>query len=95
MISATLTVELFKPPVNSIEEIINFPHKLVVSNGSSVHRMFLEATSDSPYAQVLAAGKLTTAKSEKIWVNSALKSKICFLTPPFSFQTFISCRWLL
>ena len=73
-LSASLIVKIIKPPVNRIEDILDFRQKLVMSNGGSIHKMFLNANPDSIYGKILESGKIKTATRESAWVKEALKS---------------------
>lgn len=76
MISASLAVKIFTPPVNSIEEILYSHHQLIVSNGSSVHRMLLEADQDSDLYRLHKFFKLIPMKSEAIGLSHIVQSKV-------------------
>ena len=73
-LSASLIVKIVKPPVNRIEDIVNFRQKLVMSNGGSIHKMFLNANHDSIYGKILESGKIKTTTRESAWIKEALKS---------------------
>ena len=73
-LSASLIVKIIKPPVNRIEDILDFRQKLVMSNGGSIHKMFLNANHDSIYGKILESGKIKTTTRESAWVKEALKS---------------------
>ena len=64
MISASLAVKIYKPPVNSIEDILQSPFNLIIANGTSVHEMFKNAPVNSTYKQLLDSGKLVLSKSD-------------------------------
>ena len=66
MISASMAVKIFKRPVNSLDDIPNFPHSLAVSNGSSVHTFL-----NSFYGQL--SGKVKPGKKDAHWINEALQ----------------------
>ena len=57
-ISASLAVKVFHHPIESLEGIIDSPYKLQVANGTSVHRMFLDAPTNSDYHGILKSEKL-------------------------------------
>ena len=73
-LSASLIVKTTKPPVNNIEDVIEFPHKLVMSKGGSVHKMFLNANPDSLYGKIRESGKIETTKRDTAWIEEVLKS---------------------
>ena len=52
MLTAALAIEVINPPVENIQGIKNFPYKLTLSNGSSVHKFFLNAEKGSIYQQL-------------------------------------------
>ena len=60
-LSASIIVKNTGPPVKNIEEIAEFPHKLAMSDGGSIHKMFLNAKNDSTYGQLLASGKIDSS----------------------------------
>ena len=64
MISASLAVKIYKPPVDSIEDILQSPFNLIIANGTSVHEMFKNAPVNSTYKQLLDSGKLVLSKSD-------------------------------
>ena len=75
MISASLAVKIFKHPVESLADIPQSPHNLIVSNGSSVHKMLLEADSGSDFDMIVRSGKLIAMKSEAEGFDNILKCK--------------------
>ena len=60
-LSASIIVKNTGPPVKNIEEMAEFPHKLAMSDGGSIHKMFLNAKNDSTYGQLLASGKIDSS----------------------------------
>ena len=75
MFAAMLAIEVINPPIKDIEGINNFPYKLTLSNGSSVHKLFLNAKEDSIYHQLLKNGKNKPTKDkDKKWIETAVKS---------------------
>ena len=63
MISASLAVKIFHHPVSDLDGIVESPYQLMLSKGSSIHNMFLEAKENTPYRRVLDSGKLLTVSS--------------------------------
>ena len=74
-LSASLIVRTMGPPIRNIEEMKDFPHKLTMSDGGSVHKMFKNANNDSLYSQLLRSGKIGLNKRDTVWIEEALKSK--------------------
>ena len=64
MISASLAIKIYKPPINTIEEILHTPYNLMIANGSSVHDMFRNAAENSPYDKIVNSGKLVPTKTD-------------------------------
>ena len=58
MISASLAIKIYKPPIDSIEDILQTPYNLIISNGTSVHDMFKNAAENSTFHKITASGKL-------------------------------------
>ena len=74
MFAAMLAIEVIRPPVQNIEGIKNFPNKLTLSNGSSIHKLFLNANKDSIYHQLLQNGKIKpTEDKDKKWIEKAVQ----------------------
>ena len=73
MISASLAVKKFYPPVNSLDEILDSPYNLIMTNGSSTHIMFKNAANDSVYAHLRNSGKILTVPRETMWIEKALR----------------------
>ena len=93
MISASLAIKIYKPPINTIEEILHTPYNLMIANGSSVHDMFRNAAEDSAYKNIVNSGKLVPTKTDPFalqtiiegWVNQSKVScksslKVHFIT---------------
>ena len=73
MISASLAVQKHYPPVGKMEEIEASSYNLVMTNGSSTHKMFKNAKNDSLYGQLLKSKKVLTVPRETMWIEKALK----------------------
>ena len=74
MISASLAVTVFHHPIDSIEDLIQSPYNLIVSNGSSIHKMLLTAKPGSVYHKIAHSGKLIPMKSEAIGLDYMIES---------------------
>ena len=75
MFAAMMAIEVIHPPVRNIEEIKDFPNKLTLSNGSSVHNLFLNADKDSVYQQLWNNGKIKpTFEGDYTWTRMAVQS---------------------
>jgi hypothetical protein len=61
--------------VKIIEDVVDIPQKLVMTNGGSVHKIFLNANHDSIYGKIRESGKIETTKGNTVWIEEALKSK--------------------
>ena len=61
MISASLAIKVYKPPVDTLEEILNTPYNLIITNGTSIHEMF--KTENSLYHKIFNSGKLIVTKN--------------------------------
>ena len=75
MIAASLAIKIYKPPINSINEILDSPYNLIVANGTSVHDMFRNAPENSTYRQIADSGKLTLVKNEPIGLQTIINGK--------------------
>ena len=75
MISASLAVKIFEHPVESLDEIVDSPFNLIVSNGSSVHRMILEGKPGSDFERIVKSGKLKPMKSESEGFKHIIEGK--------------------
>ena len=76
MISASLAVKIYKPPIDTIEEILHSPYNLMITNGSSVHDMFENAAENSTYKQIVNSGKLVLTKQDPLGFSMGLKALI-------------------
>ena len=74
MISASLAIKIYKPPIDTIEEILHTPYNLMVTNGSSIHDMFKTAADNSTYKQITNSGKLVLTKQNSFGFSSGLGS---------------------
>ena len=74
-LSASLIVKKVGPPIKNIEEITEFPNKLAMSDGGSIHKMFLNAKNGSTYEKILTSGKIQTSKRDTLWIQNAMKGK--------------------
>ena len=74
-LSASLIVRTMGPLIRNIEEMKDFPHKLTMSDGGSVHKMFKNTNNDSLYSQLLRSGKIGLNKRDTVWIEEALTSK--------------------
>ena len=60
-----------------IEDVKGFPYQVALTNGSSVHKFFLNAKKGSIYHQLLKSGKIKPTKdNDAKWIKSAVKSMI-------------------
>ena len=75
MIGATLAIKIFKPPVSSLEDVLDSDHILLVSNGTSVHSMFKDAPVDSVLSKIVRAGKLTATERDPISAQEIIKGR--------------------
>ena len=75
MIAASLAIKIYKPPVNSINEILESPYNLIVANGTSVHDMFRNAPENSTYWQIAESGKLRLVKNEPVGLQTIINGK--------------------
>lgn len=88
MISASLAVKIFHPPVQSLEEIPLSGYSLIISNGSSVHQMLINAEPGSDYHNLVKSNKLVPMKSEALGFDHIIKSTISFSIVSSGFQMF-------
>ena len=75
MISASLAVRVFEHPIDSIEDLLHSPYNLIISNGSSIHKMLINAKPGSVYQKIAHSGKLIPMKSEAIGLDYMIESK--------------------
>ena len=75
MISASLAVKIFDHPVQSLEDILDSEHNLLIAGGNSIHRMFLNADTNSVYGKIRDSGKLIIKSSGIEAYDSLLKGK--------------------
>ena len=73
MISASLAIKIYKPPINTIEEILHTPYNLMIANGSSVHDMFRNAAENSPYEKIVNSGKLVPTKTDPFALQTIIE----------------------
>ena len=80
MIAARFTISASRPPVNSLEELLDSPYKLFMIEDSK-YKMILNAKSSSIYGKIRDSGKVKPLGSvemfelESKWIKSAVKSK--------------------
>lgn len=86
MISASLAVKIFAPPIKSLDEIPGSQYSLIVSNGSSVHQMLLNAEPGSDYHNLVTSYKLMPMKSEAVGFDHIIKSSTCVMSFSSVFQ---------
>ena len=58
-----LAVKISKPPVNGIEEVPQSPYRILLSEGSSVHKMFTQAEYGSDYHKIFINNRLGFVKN--------------------------------
>ena len=74
MIAASLAIKIYKPPIDTIEEILHSPYNLMITNGSSMHDMFKTAADNSTYKQIANSGKLVLTKQDPLGFSTGLRS---------------------
>ena len=73
MISASLAIKIYKPPLDSIEDILQTPYNLIISNGTSVHDMFKNAVENSTFQKIAASGKLVLSKNDQLGLQTMIE----------------------
>ena len=75
-IGASLAVKVFRPPINSIEELLESPYHLLVTNGTSVHKMFTQAENNTIYNQIVMNDRLGLVKTDREAVRQLKEGKM-------------------
>ena len=71
-----LAVKISKPPVNGIEEVSQSPYHILVSEGSSVHKMFTQAEFGSDYHKIFINNQLRFVKNGRDGVYQLVNGMI-------------------
>ena len=71
-----LAVKISKPPVNGIEEVSQSPYRILVSEGSSVHKMFTQAEFGSDYHKIFINNQLQFVKNGRDGVYQLVNGMI-------------------
>ena len=72
-IGAFLAIPHFRPPVTGLEEIMDYPYKLSISEGSSVEKYFHLAENGSIQNQLLMNNKLVLHTKDTAGIEQMLK----------------------
>ena len=76
MISASLSVKIYKPPVSTIDDILHTPYNVMIANGSSIHDMFRNAAENSTYKHIVNSGKLILTKSDPTGLQTIIEGLV-------------------
>ena len=73
MLSASLAIKIFEHPVQSLEDILESEHNLLVEEGTALHKMFVDGNSNSVHGKIRDSGKLIV-KPNQIEVYKSLRT---------------------
>lgn len=63
MISASMAIQIMHHPVQSLREVLNSPFNILVTEGTSIHSYFKDASEDSYLNEILQSDKFTLVQS--------------------------------
>ena len=95
MLGASMAIRIFKPPVNSLEEVLESPMSFAVANGTSVYGLFSKAApgtiENKIFETKINVTGVTLPKSDKFGLAEMLAGAVFFpnLTALYAFYSFL------